>query len=160
MPLDEGGEGPRLLGRNVAAEPQAAAGGVDPTGLPRPEGAGLAAAAAGLPGSLRAVWRDGRAQSEPLRGAGGTEHGLRAAGEAGARQRREQQQQQRREQQRRELAAAQRAPQATHAAERGPGESSSAAWGAGGTSHTFGLPGPFIQCFARVLIFNPELTII
>lgn len=34
------------------------------------------------------------------------------------------------------------------------------AWGTGGTSHTFGLPGPFIQCFAWVLIFNPELTII
>lgn len=122
VPLDEGGEGPGLTGGDVAAKPQAAAGGVDPTGLPRPEGADLTAAAAGLPGSLRAVRRDGRAQSEPLRRAGGAEHRLRTAGDAGGRQGR-QLQQQRRKQQRREPAAAQRAPRTAHAAEQGPGGS-------------------------------------
>lgn len=120
MPLDERGEGPGLSGGDAAAEPQAAAGGVDPAGLPRPQGAGLAAAAAGLPGGLRAVGRDGRAQGEPLRGAGGAEHGLSAAGQP--RQQQQQQQWERREQQAgREAAPAQRTPRATHAAEQGPG---------------------------------------
>lgn len=111
LPPDEGGEGPGLSRRDVAAQPLAAAGRVDPAGLARPEGAGLAAAAAGLPGRLRAAGGDGRAEGQLLLGAGGAVHGLQGhpGGEAGA--------QERRQQQGRQPAAAQQRPQATHVAD-------------------------------------------
>lgn len=110
MPPDEGGEGPGLSRRDVAAEPLAAAGRVHPARLARPEGAGLAAAAAGLPSSLRAAGRDGRAEGELLLGARGAVHGLQghSGGEARA--------QERRQQQGRQPAAVQQSPQAAHVA--------------------------------------------
>lgn len=111
MPLHEGGEGPRLSCGDVAAEPLAAAGRVNPARLARPKRAGLAAAAAGLPGRLRAAGGDGRAEGELLLGARGAVHGLQGhpGGEAAG--------QERRQQQGRQPAAAQQRPRAIHVAD-------------------------------------------